>query len=96
MNSHRPSNSAAPEDAAVRATLNAAHSIIAATLSVVVNGVAQPTTARTLAQWLQEQGAAPAGLATAVNGQFVPRALRAQQALAEGDAIVTFQPIEGG
>ena len=65
-------------------------------ITVQVNGVAQPTTARTLAQWVQAQGLASDALATAVNGQFVPRTLRAQQALAEGDTIVTFQPIEGG
>ena len=42
------------------------------------------------------QGLADDALATAVNGVFVPRAQRAQRLLAEGDAIVTFQPIEGG
>ena len=66
------------------------------TITVQVNGAPQPTTARTLAQWVQEQGLSADALATAVNGQFVPRTLRAQQPLAEGDTIVTFQPIEGG
>lgn len=65
-------------------------------IKVLVNGVAQTTTASTLAQWVAAQGLADDALATALNGQFVPRALRAEQALAEGDAIVTFQPIEGG
>ena len=67
-----------------------------APITVLVNGVAQATTARTLAQWLQDQVPSPGAIATALNGQFVPRGLRAHQALAEGDAIVTFQPIEGG
>lgn len=66
------------------------------TITVQVNGAPQPTNAHTLAQWVQEQGLSADALATAVNGQFVPRTLRAQQPLAEGDTIVTFQPIEGG
>ena len=65
-------------------------------ITVLVNGVAQTTTARTLGQWVQEQAQTQGTVATALNGQFVPRALRGDQALAEGDAIVTFQPIEGG
>lgn len=67
-----------------------------ATITVVVNGVKQTTTAQTLAQWVEAQGLAGNALATAVNGQFVPRALRAQCNLGEGDTILTFQPIEGG
>ena len=34
--------------------------------------------------------------ATAVNGDFVPRASRAVQALSDGDAVTCFQPIVGG
>jgi sulfur carrier protein len=63
---------------------------------LLVNGAAQCTSARTLAQWVQEQGLAPEAVATAVNGQFVQRDLRSQRVLADGDAIVTFQPIVGG
>lgn len=66
------------------------------TITVTVNGSAQTTTARTLAQWVEQQGQLPHAVATAVNSQFVPRTLRAAQALKHGDAIVTFQPIEGG
>jgi len=66
------------------------------TTTLIVNGAAHTTTARTLAQWVEAQGLAGDTLATAVNGAFVPRAQRAQSLLAEGDAIVTFQPIEGG
>ncbi|MDZ7939338.1 MAG: sulfur carrier protein ThiS [Rhodoferax sp.] len=66
------------------------------TITVVVNGQVESTTARTLQAWVDARGVLPAALATAVNGNFVPRSLRAQQALAEGDTILTFQPIEGG
>jgi len=68
----------------------------ASPITLTVNGTAHTTAACTLAQWLDDQGLAGDALATAVNGAFVPRAQRAQRPLAEGDAIVTFQPIEGG
>ena len=66
------------------------------TITVVVNGSPESTTASNLQAWVEARGMQPAALATAVNGQFVPRSLRAQQLLAEGDTILTFQPIEGG
>lgn len=66
------------------------------TFTVVVNGKPERTSARTLQAWVDALGTAPDAVATAVNGQFVPRALRGEQALAEGDAIMTFQPIVGG
>lgn len=66
------------------------------TIAVTVNGAPHTTTARTLAQWVEQQGQSQQAVATALNSQFVPRALRATQALADGDTIVTFQPIEGG
>jgi sulfur carrier protein len=66
------------------------------TITVVVNGNPESTTARTLQAWVDARGMLPATLATAVNGQFVPRSLRGQQPLTEGDFILTFQPIEGG
>lgn len=67
-----------------------------AAITVVVNGTPQRTTATTLQAWVDACGVAPAALATAVNGHFVPRTLRAQTPLREGDTILTFQPIEGG
>ena len=38
----------------------------------------------------------PAALATAVNGDFVPREQRAGRVLRDGDQVMTFQPITGG
>ena len=76
--------------------MNASVEVDATTITLTVNGSLQTTTARTLAQWVEQQGHLPQAVATAVNSQFVPRALRATQALKDGDAIVTFQPIEGG
>ncbi len=65
-------------------------------ITVVVNGNPESTTATTLQAWVDARGVLPAALATAVNGNFVPRSLRAQQRLTDGDFILTFQPIEGG
>jgi sulfur carrier protein len=67
-----------------------------ATITITVNGTPESTSARTLQAWVDARGVLPAALATAVNGNFVPRSQRAQQPLAEGDTILTFQPIEGG
>ncbi len=65
-------------------------------ITVLVNGEPASTTARTLHDWVLAQGATPESLATAVNGQFVPRTQRATTLLHAGDAILTFQPITGG
>ena len=50
----------------------------------------------TLADLVAALGQAPTALATAVNGEFVPRSERAAVRLREGDAVFTFQPITGG
>ena len=38
----------------------------------------------------------PAGVTTAVNGEFVPRGRRADRVLQAGDVVLLFQPIVGG
>ncbi len=50
----------------------------------------------TLAALIESLGQAPAALATAVNGNFVPRAQRPAYPLQNGDAVTTFRPITGG
>jgi sulfur carrier protein len=50
----------------------------------------------TLADLIASLGEQPQALATAVNGEFVPREARAQMPLRDGDAVFTFQPITGG
>ena len=50
----------------------------------------------TLADLVAALGQAPQSLATAVNGEFVPRGARADVQLRDGDAVFTFQPITGG
>lgn len=64
---------------------------------ITVNG--EPRTLpqeATLADLVAALGQAPQSLATAVNGEFVPRGARAALQLRDGDAVFTFQPITGG
>jgi sulfur carrier protein len=66
-------------------------------LSITVNG--EPRTvpdSATLADLVNALGEAPQALATAVNGDFVPRNARDGVRLREGDEVFTFQPITGG
>jgi sulfur carrier protein len=49
----------------------------------------------TLAELIALLGHPPQAVSTAVNGQFVARGARGQ-VLAEGDAVLLFQPIVGG
>lgn len=50
----------------------------------------------TLSDLLALHNIEPDAVATAVNGQFVPRDLRAETALRHGDDVITFQAIVGG
>lgn len=50
----------------------------------------------TLAGLVALRGLAPTGIATAVNGEFVPRAARELRVLADGDQVLFFQAITGG
>lgn len=50
----------------------------------------------TLADLIASLTGQPQALATAVNGDFVPREARAKTPLNDGDAVFTFQPITGG
>ena len=64
---------------------------------ITING--EPRTlaeGETLADIVAALGQPPQSLATAVNGEFVPRSARATLQLRDGDAVFTFQPIQGG
>jgi len=65
-------------------------------MKLQLNGIAIDTDVTTLATLLDEQGFAEAKVATAVNGQFVPEALRNAQILDEGDLIEVLAPMQGG
>lgn len=67
------------------------------TITVSVNGTAHVLPAgSTVAQLVERLGRQPQHVATAVNGDFVARALRAERVLNDGDKVHCFQPIGGG
>lgn len=49
-----------------------------------------------LTQLLPKLGKQAEQVATAVNGEFVPRGARADHVLQDGDAVLCFSPITGG
>lgn len=65
-------------------------------MKLQLNGEAIETDAETLVALLEEQGFSDAKVATAVNGQFVPTALRETQSLNENDLIEVLAPMQGG
>ena len=66
-------------------------------LQITVNGEPRALEGdESLADLVAALGQPPAALATAVNGEFVPRSARAAVQLRDGDAVFTFQPITGG
>jgi sulfur carrier protein len=66
-------------------------------IAITLNGeTRQLPPGQTLADLVSTLAAPPQSLATAINGEFVPRDARAARPLADGDAVFTFQPITGG
>jgi sulfur carrier protein len=65
-------------------------------LPIEVNGERLETEARTLAELVAGQGFAATAVATAVNGAFVPREVRAATLLAGGDKVEIVAPRQGG
>ncbi len=64
---------------------------------VTLNGEPRSVAAdATLADLIAGLTGEPQSLATAVNGEFVPREARTHTPLREGDAVFTFQPVTGG
>lgn len=65
-------------------------------MNVIVNGTPCEIAAATLADALARLDYAEAVVATALNGEFVPKRKRAQTPLKEGDAIEIVAPRQGG
>jgi len=63
---------------------------------ILVNGEAVDTPARTLAELVAEQGFAEGSVATALNGDFVPRQVRTETRLSPDDKIEIVAPRQGG
>ena len=79
--------------AALRRTSGPATILISVTVNGEPHALVEPTT---LAALIEALGHAPNAVATAINGQFVPRDARAARELHGGDAITVFQAIVGG
>lgn len=66
-------------------------------ITVMLNGRAhQMDAGSTLADLLRQQPLDAHHLATAVNGQFIPRPARAGLVLHGGDVVLGFKPVVGG
>ncbi|MDR9486162.1 MULTISPECIES: sulfur carrier protein ThiS [Sediminimonas] len=65
-------------------------------MRITVNGESSQIAAEKLAAALDELGYGAARVATAVNGEFVPAAMRADHALCEGDRLEILAPRQGG
>ncbi len=66
-------------------------------MKIVLNGAPHELTARDVAAALDELGYDPgAAVATALNGDFLPREARADAPLAEGDRLEVISPRQGG
>lgn len=65
-------------------------------MRVELNGEPIQTQATTLSELIEERDLPMASVATAVNGDFVPRTLRAGTALSDGMRIEILSPMQGG
>lgn len=65
-------------------------------MNLIVNAQPREVTATTLANALSELGFTGPAIATALNGQFVPREARDTATLSEGDRLEVLAPMQGG
>lgn len=65
-------------------------------MRITVNSEPADIAAATLSGALAELGYGEVGVATSVNGAFVPREARAATPLTEGDRIEVLAPMQGG
>lgn len=65
-------------------------------MKILVNAEPREITGSVLSDALAELGFDSPAVATALNGDFVPRDSRAATALAEGDRLEVLAPMQGG
>lgn len=65
-------------------------------MTIILNGEPRAVSAASLEAALTELGYGGAHVATAVNGEFVPRDARAGITLREGDRLEVLAPLQGG
>ncbi|WP_372884832.1 sulfur carrier protein ThiS [Shimia sp.] len=65
-------------------------------MKITVNAQPHEVASAALAEALAELGFPGDSVATALNGQFVPRTARAATVLTEGDQLEVLAPMQGG
>ena len=65
-------------------------------MQITVNADPRTITGPTLEAALLELGFDSPAIATALNGQFVPKPLRAETRLKDGDRLEVLAPMQGG
>ncbi|HEX6993371.1 MAG TPA: sulfur carrier protein ThiS [Gammaproteobacteria bacterium] len=65
-------------------------------MRIIVNGESHDTDAGTVSAVLAELGLDGAIVATALNGEFVPKSRRPETVVAEGDHLDVLAPMQGG
>lgn len=65
-------------------------------MKIILNGETSEIAGATLADLVAQRGLAERRIATAVNGEFVPAAIRGQTRLADGDRVEILSPMQGG
>lgn len=65
-------------------------------MRIELNGARHETAATDLAALIEEQGFDAASVATALDGDFVPRAARGEIRLREGAKVEVLSPMQGG
>lgn len=65
-------------------------------MKIQLNGLPLDTTARTLAELLREQQMDAGCVASALNGEFVPRSRYETQPLTAGCELEVLSPMQGG
>ncbi len=65
-------------------------------MKIIVNGQSLEVTAKLLEAVLGELGYGDARVATALNGEFVPKPARASTCLDDGDRLEVLAPMQGG
>jgi sulfur carrier protein len=65
-------------------------------MKIIINGQRREIDAPNLADALAELALLESQIATALNGEFVPRAKWADTPLQDGDALEVLSPMQGG
>jgi len=65
-------------------------------MKITINGVVREVLDGRLDQALLELGYCDGAIATAVNGQFIPKTQRLDTVLLDGDRIEVVAPMQGG